>query len=67
MSRIPPKERSEQMYDGVWYRAESPYYHECCGCALTHYVEHKLDDGKLMMRWTTIKPRQTRRSRKRNA
>ena len=47
----PPKARTIDI-SGVWAKADAPYYHACCDCGLTHYVEMKLEDGQLYMRWT---------------
>jgi len=61
--RRPPKARTIDI-SGVWSRADAPYYHECCECHLTHYVEHKLEDGVLWMRWNAVDLKQPRRPRR---
>ena len=55
-------DRTQQLYDGVWYKTGGEYYHVCCtpSCCLTHYVEFKLEEGELMMRWT-LAPKETKR------
>jgi len=50
--KLPPGDRTTQLYDGVWYKTGASYHHVCCNaaCCLTHVFEFKLQDGVLMMR-----------------
>ena len=57
------KQRTIQIYEGRWYVLEKSYYHECCGCGLTHTVDTKLDGRHLFQRWK-VNAHQTRKARK---
>ena len=59
-----PQARTQQLWDGEWFRVGEPYYHVCCNpeCFLTHYVEFRMDDGVLQSRWTEDK-KLTRKAR----
>ena len=57
------KRRTIQLYDGAWHTLADDYWHECCGCGLTHGVQTKLVGTRLMQRWTTSEY-QTRKARK---
>jgi len=46
----PPKAKTEHI-TGHWVLADAPYYHICCECQLAHYVDLKIEDGKLYMKW----------------
>ena len=53
MKRKKPKAEAaaQQLWDGVWYRIDDNYLHECCDCGLVHDVSYKLEKGTLFMRW----------------
>lgn len=54
---------SIQIWDGSWYKLDDGYYHECCDCSLVHYVDYKLENGVIFMRWRTD-ARETKKARK---
>lgn len=39
------------MTDGSWYLDKFDK-HECCSCSLTHFVEYKVEKGRIFTRWT---------------
>jgi hypothetical protein len=41
-----------QITDGSWYRVKGYTHSQCCGCALVHKEEFKLENGELYFRVT---------------
>jgi hypothetical protein len=45
-----------QIEGGKWYVAGHPknalHIEECCDCALTHLLEYKIENGRIMFRYT---------------
>jgi len=41
-----------QITDGSWYRVKGYTHSQCCGCALVHKEEFKLENGELFFRVT---------------
>lgn len=58
----PPKARTVDI-TGVWTLMDAPYYHVCCECRLAHYVELKLEDGHLYVKWNPA-PEETAKERR---
>ena len=53
-----------QMYEGTWYRLDSPEITECCACGLVHHTEYMFENGRMLWRSKTD-PKATRAARKR--
>ncbi len=55
-----------QVNDGSWYALGHGYTHEdCCDCGLSHRVDYKLEDGKVMVRYR-VDTKRTAANRKRD-
>ena len=63
--RREPSRNTVQLWDGEWHDAGADYYHVCCDCSLTHYVEFRIDtdSGKLQSRWA-VDQKMTAKERK---
>jgi hypothetical protein len=53
-----------QITDGSWYAMffktkdegdEEPFTEECCDCGLVHRIEHKVENGRLWVRYIVDK------------
>ncbi len=63
--KLPPVDPNPiQMYEGRWYRLDSPEITECCHCGCVHHTEYSFDNGRLLWR-SQIDPKATRAARKR--
>lgn len=56
---------SIQMYEGVWYRLDSPDVTECCDCSLIHITEYMFENGRMFWKSRTDK-RATKLKREQN-
>lgn len=41
-----------QIYDGSWYLLGSYVRDVCCDCGMVHDAQFKVEDGKIMFRYT---------------
>ncbi len=60
--------RYVQIEDGDWFEPSDQrrYYDQCCDCGLTHELNFKVVDGKVLFR-TRLRPRETAAARRRVA
>lgn len=63
--KLPPVHpKSIQMYEGSWYRLDSPEITECCDCGLVHHTEYMFKNGRMFWR-SAADPKATQAARKR--
>lgn len=54
-----------QIYDGSWYLLSGYVRDVCCDCGMVHDAEFKVEDGKIMFRYT-VNRRETRAERRKH-
>ena len=61
-----PRDATVQVNDGSWYAVGHGFTHEdCCDCGLSHRVDYKLENGRVMVRYR-VDHRRTAANRKRD-
>ena len=61
-----PPDATVQVIDGAWYELGHGFTHEdCCDCGLSHRVDYKLENGRVMVRYR-VDHRRTAENRKRD-
>jgi len=59
---VKKQNQSQQLWSGSWYKIDDSYWHECCYCSTIHAVDFKLEQGRILMRWT-VNEKQTELAR----